>query len=130
VGTDITSEITYAKINGIEFGQLVSVPINEDILSSYSLSQNYPNPFNPSTKIRFIVTSNVKGETLNVALKVYDILGNEITTLVNEEKTAGTYEFEFNSVGTSRDLSLPSGIYFYRLQAGDFVETKKMLLLK
>jgi hypothetical protein len=60
---------------------------------------------------------------------VYDILGNEIATLVNEEKSPGEYEVEF-SEGTSRDLSLSSGIYFYQLRAGDFLQTKKMMLLK
>ncbi|MCJ7651497.1 MAG: T9SS type A sorting domain-containing protein, partial [Candidatus Lokiarchaeota archaeon] len=65
-----------------------------------------------------------------VTLKVYDILGNEIATLVNEEKPAGSYEVEFNTVETHRDASLPSGIYFYRLQAGSFNDTKKLILMK
>jgi len=102
--------------------------------NEFSLSQNYPNPFNPSTKIKFEVPdqSAVSGrnETRLVTLKVYDVLGNEIATLVNEEKQPGTYEVEFNVVGTSRDLSLPSGIYFYQLKAGDYVKTRKMILLK
>ena len=97
---------------------------SELLPTKFSLEQNYPNPFNPSTVIRYQLP-----ESGDVILKVYDILGNEITTLVNEFKIAGSYEVEFN-VGTSRDLSLASGIYFYRLEAGSFIETKKMLMLK
>jgi agmatine/peptidylarginine deiminase len=85
----------------------------------FYLSQNYPNPFNPATKIKFQIP-----ELQFVTLKVYDILGNEISTLINEEKPVGSYEVNFNSA------SLPSGIYFYKLQAGDFAETKKMVLMK
>jgi hypothetical protein len=85
----------------------------------FSLEQNYPNPFNPSTSIQYRVSS-----TSNVSLKVYDVLGNEVATLVNEEKPAGSYEVKFDASGLS------SGIYFYKLQSGSFVETKKMLLLK
>ncbi|MCZ2267436.1 MAG: T9SS type A sorting domain-containing protein [Ignavibacteriales bacterium] len=89
------------------------------IIKDFSLSQNYPNPFNPSTTIGFQL------EEINfVTLKIYDVLGNEIATLLNEEKLAGTYDIEFNSTGLS------SGIYFYKLQAGDFVQSKKMILLK
>jgi len=91
----------------------------------YSLSQNYPNPFNPVTSIQYTVSSRQF-----VTLIVYDLLGREIATLVNEEKPAGEYEVEFNAVGTSRDLSLPSGIYFYRLKAGEYSETRKMVLIQ
>jgi hypothetical protein len=70
----------------------------------------------------------VKSETSNVSLKVYDVLGNEIATLVNEEKPAGEYEVKFQSTVASRQLA--SGIYFYRLRAGEFGETKKMILLR
>jgi hypothetical protein len=83
------------------------------------LDQNYPNPFNPSTSIQYAISNRQF-----VTLKVYDILGNEITTLVNEEKPTGEYEIEFDG------SKLPSGIYFYQLKAGNFVETKKMILLK
>jgi hypothetical protein len=86
---------------------------------TYLLSQNYPNPFNPTTTIKYQIP-----ELSFVTIKVYDVLGNEISTLVNEEKPVGSYEVEFNAT------ALPSGIYFYRLQAGSFVETKKMILLK
>jgi hypothetical protein len=84
-----------------------------------NLYQNYPNPFNPSTKINYSVP-----QTSNVVIKVFDILGNEIETLVNEEKAIGTYEINWYAE------NLPSGIYFYRLQAGSFIETKKMILMK
>ena len=90
---------------------------------NYSLSQNYPNPFNPSTNIEFQI-SNFGF----VSLKIFDILGNEITTLVNEEKPAGSYEIKF-SAGLIYQ-TLPSGIYFYQLRAGNFIQTKKMLLIK
>jgi len=89
------------------------------IVDSYSLEQNYPNPFNPSTKIKYSIP-----ELSFVTFKVYDVLGNEIETLLNEEKPIGSYEVEFDA------RNLPSGIYFYRLRAGDFIETKKMILLK
>ena len=83
------------------------------------MSNNYPNPFNPSTTISYSVP-----EMEFVTLKVYDVLGNEITTLVNEENSAGNYEVEFDATG------LTSGIYFYRITSGNFVEVKKMTLLK
>ncbi|MHA2032752.1 MAG: T9SS type A sorting domain-containing protein, partial [Candidatus Kariarchaeaceae archaeon] len=86
---------------------------------NYLLSQNYPNPFNPSTIIKYQIP-----DVSFVTIKVYDVLGNEITTLVSEEKQTGTYELTWYAE------KLPSGIYFYRLQSGSFVETKKMVLLK
>lgn len=87
--------------------------------TEYILSQNYPNPFNPSTKIKYEIP-----EISFVNIKVYDVLGSEVVTLINEEQTVGSYEVEFDA------SNLPSGIYFYRLQAGSFVETKKMVLMK
>lgn len=89
--------------------------------NEFILSQNYPNPFNPSTSIQYQVS-----RSSNVSLKVFDILGNEIATLVNEEKEPGIYRKEFNAF----DYNLASGIYLYRLQAGSFVETRKMILMK
>jgi len=100
----------------------------EYTILNYSLSNNYPNPFNPVTKTKFEIPgqSALDGQNDNplVTLKVYDILGREIATLVNEEKPAGEYEVDFNAT------KLPSGIYFYQLKAGQFSETKKMVLLK
>ena len=93
---------------------------------SFILGQNYPNPFNPSTKIKYSIP-----HSSNIVIKVFDILGNEVVTLVNEEKRAGTYEITWNTA------DLPSGVYFYQLratpvggQAGDFVQSKKMILLR
>ena len=91
--------------------------------SNFLLSQNYPNPFNPSTNIKYAISS-----PQYATLKVYDILGNEVATLVDEYKPAGSYEVEFNA--SSRIGNLASGIYFYQLKAGEFVETKKMILLR
>jgi photosystem II stability/assembly factor-like uncharacterized protein len=85
----------------------------------FTLSQNYPNPFNPSTTIRFQVPNSSF-----VNLKVYDILGNEVATLVNEERPTGSYEVNFKA------SNLSSGVYIYKIQAGSFVETKKMIVLK
>jgi len=87
--------------------------------SDFSLHQNYPNPFNPTTTLQYQIP-----ELRFVTLKIYDVLGNEIETLINEEKQADSYEINWNA------KNLPSGVYFYRLQAGSFVETKKMVLLK
>ena len=101
-----------------------SIETVSDLPKNYELLQNYPNPFNPSTKIRFSVPF-VRNSLMNsVQLKVYDILGNEVATLVNEEKEAGNYEVEFSSA------NLASGIYIYRLQASEFSDTKKMILLR
>ena len=100
--------------------------IDEGTLSPHKfyLYQNYPQPFNPITKIKFTIPSNVKREASNIALKVYDVLGNEVATLVNEELAAGEYEIEFDG----RELT--SGIYFYSLITEEFRDTKKMILLK
>ncbi|MFA6597427.1 MAG: T9SS type A sorting domain-containing protein [Ignavibacteriaceae bacterium] len=89
--------------------------------ASYNLEQNYPNPFNPSTNIEYSVVG-----TQHVTLKVYDILGNEVATLVNDVRSSGNYKVPFNSMRNE----LSSGIYFYQLCAGDFVQTKKMILLR
>ena len=100
--------------------------------SVFDLSQNYPNPFNPSTKIKFRISGGFPivafGNDM-VVLKVYDILGKEIATLVNEKLQPGEYEVPF-SINQFSGYQLPSGIYFYTLTAGDFRETKKMLLIK
>jgi len=97
-----------------------SVEKLEDLIpAQFDLEQNYPNPFNPSTKIRFTVP-----EAGLVTMKVYDLLGQEVAILVNEEQVAGVYEVTFDAA------QLPSGIYFYSINAGDFVATKKMILLK
>lgn len=102
---------------------------SEILPENFILEQNYPNPFNPTTKIKFSIPNIGTQRAVSVQLKVYDVLGNEIATLINEEKSAGNYEVEFSShSGAGRNL--PSGIYFYSLAAGNYSETKKMLLLK
>ncbi|RPI65283.1 MAG: T9SS C-terminal target domain-containing protein [Ignavibacteriales bacterium] len=88
---------------------------------SFYLYQNYPNPFNPSTRIQYQVSS-----ISQVTLKVFDVLGNEIANLVDEEKPAGVYNVEFGI----KNAELSSGIYFYQLKAGNYLETKKMVYLK
>jgi hypothetical protein len=93
--------------------------INELAPSSYILHQNYPNPFNPTTKIRIEIA-----KLSDVKLVVYDALGREVTTLVNERLEPGTYEVEWDG------SSYPSCVYFYRLITKDFKETKKMFLIK
>ncbi len=89
------------------------------VVSDFNLEQNYPNPFNPSTTIKFSVPTNEF-----ITLKVYDVLGNEVTTLVNEQRAPGTYEVRFDAG------SLASGVYVYKLQAGNFTQTRKLLLMK
>ncbi len=105
--------------------------------SDFVLHQNYPNPFNPSTKIRYTISGNVETRH-GVSLRIYDILGNEVATLVNEYQSAGKYEVEFSVGGrqvsgnrnlTSR-MGYASGVYFYQLRIGNFVQTKKMMLIK
>jgi hypothetical protein len=98
---------------------VTSVREEHQLPNAFKLQQNFPNPFNPSTSIQYELNSRQF-----VTLKVYDVLGNEVAILINEEKPAGIYEVKFNGTG------LPSGIYFYRLQTESFIETKKMVLLK
>jgi hypothetical protein len=100
-----------------EYSNILEITI--DVPTKFSLEQNYPNPFNPVTSLQYAI-----GSRQFVTLKVYDVLGNEVAVLVSEEKEAGNYNVEFD--GTD----LPSGIYFYQLKAGEYLQTKKMLLLK
>ena len=95
------------------------VEIEKGLPTVYQLSQNFPNPFNPSTEIKFSLP-----EQAAVTLVIYDAIGNEISTLINEELSAGNYNVDWNA------SDYASGIYLYRLNAGDFVATKKMILLK
>jgi Arylsulfotransferase (ASST)/Secretion system C-terminal sorting domain/Cep192 domain 4 len=106
------------KLSGT--GDSSTVYVNDDFSNfDFELNQNYPNPFNPNTRINYSI-----GEREFVSITVYDILGNEIATLVNEEKPPGKYEIDFNGE------NLSSGIYFYKLQAGSFIQTRKMILLR
>jgi hypothetical protein len=120
--SDIVSSELFYRLKQIDFdgsseySDIVEVEITP---SAFSLSQNYPNPFNPVTKIKYSIP-----QSSNVVVKVFDVLGNEVATLVNEQKQAGTYELEFSSSGLS------SGLYFYTMSAGSFIETKKMVFMK
>jgi len=98
-----------------------TLPSVEDYLvpKNFDLSQNYPNPFNPTTTIEYSIPKDA-----NVSIKIYDVLGKEVATLVNEQRSAGTYIINWNASNFS------SGLYFYRITAGEFADTKKMFLIK
>lgn len=98
-------------------------PVSNAIPELFTLHQNYPNPFNPSTKIKFDIPASMK-DVSNVKLSLYNSLGKNVATLINENLSAGTYEINWNAI------AYPSGIYFYTLEANDFKETKRMVLLK
>jgi endonuclease I len=110
--------IGIGKDNTVDVENEINTPF------TYSLEQNYPNPFNPSTVIRYQLPVDGK-----VSLNIYDVLGKEIATLVNEEQSAGNYEVEFNVANESLNI-ISSAVYFYRLQTGSFIGTKKMVYLK
>lgn len=120
--SEISAQKLYYRLKQIDFNgnfeysKIIEVEITP---TNFSLSQNYPNPFNPSTKIQYAITSRQL-----VILKVFDVLGKEVATLVNEEKPAGSYDVKFDAA------HLPSGVYFYQLRLGDYVDSKKMLLMK
>jgi hypothetical protein len=113
-----TRNLTVPDIGADEF-TIVGVEEEETLPTEYALEQNYPNPFNPTTTFRYSIPTQSK-----VVIKVYDILGNEIATLIDDEKSVGTYDLTWNAA------SMPSGVYFYQLKAGDFIQTRKMILLK
>ena len=92
--------------------------------NKFSLEQNYPNPFNPSTTIRFTIPLVGANRNTPVLLKIYNVLGNELAIIINEDLAAGNYNVEYDA------SNLPSGIYFYTLTTNDFSETKKMTLVK
>jgi hypothetical protein len=113
-------------IDDIVYGDTTLTDVDDELNSlptEYKLEQNYPNPFNPSTRISW---QSPVGSWQT--LKVYDVLGREVTTLVDEFRNAGSYEVEFNATSCIKNPA--SGIYFYQLKAGGYVETKKMLLIK
>ena len=131
IDNDITSDIQYYRLKQIDFdgsfeySQVVEVVIG--MPTEYSLSQNFPNPFNPATKIKYSIPSVTLRQAqsdIHVTLKVYDMLGNEVATLVNEEKQPGMYEVEFNGKNFS------SGVYICQLRTENYLKTIKMLLLK
>jgi len=115
---DTTFNLVIAKTVAFFNNQVNGVSDNKEIPQSFSLKQNYPNPFNPSTTINYTIPFESK-----VSLKIYDLLGRETATLIDEVKPAGTYNAVFNK-------KLSSGVYFYRLNAGGYSETKQMIILK
>jgi len=135
IGTSLVSSVVTIDADGIARPQgsgydigayeFLSPTIAEEetLPQKFILYQNYPNPFNPSTTIQYTIDSKQF-----VTLNVYDILGNVVAALVNGEQAAGNYEIEFNTSSTNHHPS--SGVYFYRLEAGNFIGIKKMLLLK
>ena len=123
-GTDTVSIFWDGVVTYVNLTSVNENPISPD---EFFLYQNSPNPFNPSTIIKYTIPSVLASGTKQsqfVSLKVYDVLGNEVATLVNENKAAGTYEVEFDA------SALTSGIYFYKLNVGEFSNTKKMMLLR
>jgi len=132
-GISSTRTLKGCVIDGIVYGDTTLTDIDFEgnpVITNFKLEQNYPNPFNPNTKISW--QTPVSGWQ---TLKVYDVLGNEVATLVNEYRPAGSYEIEFYPESSIKHLPAgrqgpASGIYFYQLQAGDYVETKKMIFLK
>jgi len=106
-------------------GIYTNITGNQNIIpDNFSLFQNYPNPFNPTTKIKFALPPSTKGERLGVRVVIYDALGREVQTLVNESLQPGTYEVEFDGSNFS------SGVYYYTLQTDNFIETKRMVMVK
>lgn len=110
---------SYAEIDDLSFSILTDVNDESAGVNDFSLEQNFPNPFNPSTRINYQIAKDNF-----VTLKVYDIIGNELAALVNNQQPAGKYSVDFNSA------NLPSGVYLYRLQAGNYIQTRKMTLIK
>jgi len=106
-------------------GTKATVGVNDrpTVANVYELKQNYPNPFNPSTQIRYSLE-----KAGNVSIKVFDVLGREVATLVNENQNPGDHAVSFNSASIRGGLS--SGVYFYRIESGSFLDVKKMMLLK
>jgi hypothetical protein len=115
---------TYGSEIDIYFSTITDIESDDSAPNNFVLHQNYPNPFNPATTIKYSIQSKVNGEKLKVNLVIFDVLGQEIRTLVNENQQPGNYEVSFNA------SDLPSGIYFYQLKTGSFIRTKKMMLLQ
>ena len=142
IDTNLNIYVTGTTSNGhqattIKYNQLLGIkPNSNEIPNKFSLSQNYPNPFNPSSKIKFSIPLSrglpaehsqagvSKGWGVLTSLKIYDILGREVAMLVNENLQSGTYDVTFDG------SDYASGVYFYKLKAGDYSETKKMVLMK
>ncbi len=116
----ITEVLSPEEVMALYNGDVItSIEGEKSVPVIYSLSQNYPNPFNPSTKIRFTLP-----QRSDVSLAIYNVIGEKVADLINSELNPGSHEVEFNNT------TLSSGIYFYRLKTGSFVDVKKMILLK
>ncbi len=107
-----------------EYSNEIEIDVN--VVNEFMLFQNYPNPFNPSTKIKYSIPLEVKGQSSIVNLKIFDVLGNEVAVLVNEARTPGEYEIEIDAA----KYNLSSGVYYYTLTSGSFKQTKKMAIIK
>jgi hypothetical protein len=118
-GGDSPWSLVWRFTTGTTYNKSTDITGSENKPGSYHLDQNYPNPFNPSTRISFALPENGY-----VILKIYNSLGQEITTLINKELTAGMHNIEWNAA------NLPSGIYYYRIQSGNFTDMKKMLYIR
>ncbi|KUG25330.1 hypothetical protein ASZ90_004847 [hydrocarbon metagenome] len=114
---DLDGTFVYSKIVTVDLTTITSV--EDEIKYEFAVEQNYPNPFNPTTQINYSIPTNSI-----VRLIIYDILGSEVKTVVNEFQNAGRYSIDFNADGLS------SGVYFYRLTSGQFSETRKLMLLR
>jgi hypothetical protein len=127
VDWDYESRLVYAKIGSQTYGTRVSVDENHaETPTGFQLDQNYPNPFNPSTTIEYTVAGvGIQASGVSrVRLAVYDMLGREVAVLVDEQKAPGRYSAVFDAAG------LPTGVYVYRLQAGDYVEAKRLVVVR
>ncbi|MDZ7766774.1 MAG: T9SS type A sorting domain-containing protein [Melioribacteraceae bacterium] len=122
---DNDGAFAYSKVRSVELSAVTSVD-DDELNYEFSLAQNYPNPFNPTTTIKYTIPTVETGHALSLRTKliVYDILGQQIKTLVNEVKSPGNYEVVFNA------SQLHSGVYFYTLNYGEFTQTRKLLLIK
>ena len=118
---DVVENFTHnTNFTDIQWPSATGVSEEEGLTpGKYILEQNFPNPFNPSTTINFSIP-----QKNFVSLRVFNIIGEEVSTLINEEKDAGSYHIKFNA------LNIPSGIYFYKITAGSFSATRKMILIK
>lgn len=122
LGSGFDKQLNGCIINGVQYGQMLGLNnISNELPAQFSLSQNYPNPFNPVTKIKFDISGSSETQTL---LSVYDVLGREVTVLVEQQLQPGTYEADWDA------SAYPSGVYYYKLEAGSYKETKKMILIK
>ena len=130
-GAHLAWAATFNGEQDVYYGRITNITDvvtgDDNLPATFSLAQNYPNPFNPTTAIQYEMRDGGF-----VSLKVYDLLGREVATLVNEKKAPGTYQVTWNASGQARQTAggLATGVYYYRLSAGSFTEMKKLLLLR